>query len=71
MNLNGKTVTVRGWRGVAFDVIGYSDSGHVKAVMVGDDRVHYVDEEDCVVIDEGDYCSECGQIGCGNGNKEE
>ena len=33
-------------------------------VMVGDDRVHEVDPDDLIVIDDLDYCAECGQIGC-------
>ena len=37
---------------------------HVRAVMVGDDRVHEVDKDDLVLLDEDAYCSECGQVGC-------
>lgn len=37
----------------------------VIAVMVGDDRRHIVDKSDLTEIDEEDYCSDCGQIGCG------
>ena len=36
----------------------------VRAVMVGDDRVHEIDIDDLTVIDDLDYCAECGQIGC-------
>jgi hypothetical protein len=36
----------------------------VKAVMVGDDRVHLVDVGDLIIISEDDYCHGCGQIGC-------
>jgi hypothetical protein len=36
----------------------------VRAVMVGDDRVHEVDADDLEPIDELDYCAECGQVGC-------
>lgn len=42
-------------------------TGMVRAVMVGDDRVHIVDPDDLTEIDEDDYCSGCGQIGCGHG----
>ena len=38
--------------------------GMVEVVMVGDDAVHKVDESDLTVIDDLDYCSGCGQIGC-------
>lgn len=37
----------------------------VKVVMVGDDHRHHVDVDDLEKIGEGDYCSSCGQIGCG------
>lgn len=33
-------------------------------VMVGDDRKFEVDPADITKIDDNDYCSECGQIGC-------
>lgn len=36
----------------------------VEAVMVGDDHVWKIDVDDLVLIDEDDYCHECGQIGC-------
>lgn len=39
----------------------------VRAVMVGDDRVHEIDVDDLTEISEDDYCSGCGQIGCGHG----
>jgi hypothetical protein len=37
----------------------------LRVVMVGDDAEHIVDPDDLVVIDDEDYCSHCGQIGCG------
>ena len=37
----------------------------VRAVMVGDDRVHLVDVDDLTVISDEDYCPGCGQTGCG------
>jgi hypothetical protein len=68
--------TVAGYGGVAFYLTGwavddtdedgdevYSDS-MVIAVMVGDDRPHLVDVDDLTVINEDDYCHECGQVGC-------
>lgn len=45
--------------------LGGVETGMVLAVMVGDDRVHIVDPDDLTVIGEDDYCSCCGQIGCG------
>ena len=62
----GMTVKVRGWRGIAFDVRSV-DGYMVQAVMVGDDRVHKVDVKDCEEINDDEFCSECGQMGCGNG----
>jgi hypothetical protein len=37
----------------------------LRVVMVGDDREHEVDPDDLVMLDDDDYCSSCGQIGCG------
>lgn len=39
-------------------------TGQIVAVMVGDDRCWTFDPQDAHPIDELDYCSECGQIGC-------
>ena len=39
--------------------------GRVVAVMVGDDREHTVDTSDLTELADEDYCSGCGQIGCG------
>jgi hypothetical protein len=36
----------------------------VIAIMVGDDRIHVVNVEDLTVLDDDDYCSQCGQVGC-------
>lgn len=71
---------VEGWPGVAFYLTGYVetptedtwwdgilrvDFSRVCAVMVGDDREHIVDVEDLTPLADGEYCRECGQIGCG------
>lgn len=40
----------------------------VRMVMVGDDRVFEVDRDDLSPLDADDYCSECGQVGCGWGH---
>jgi len=37
------------------------------AHMVGDDKTFHVDRHDLVPIDDDDYCSGCGQIGCTHG----
>ena len=46
------------------------ESGEVLAVMVGDDKRHTVDIEDLILIDDLDYCTECGQIGCTHDGRE-
>ncbi len=38
----------------------------VRAIMVGDDREHFVALEDLTPIAEDDFCHGCGQIGCGH-----
>jgi hypothetical protein len=40
------------------------DYDRVRAVMVGDDRVFVVEVDDLTRLDDGDYCSQCGQVGC-------
>jgi hypothetical protein len=78
-------VRVKGWRGVAFNILGPAqevrqdedgseylddDEDQVRVVMVGDDKVHIVDKDDCTEIPEEDYCHECGQIGCSHDGRE-
>lgn len=36
----------------------------VRMVMVGDDRIFEIDKDDLTPLEDGDYCPECGQIGC-------
>ena len=36
----------------------------VRIVMGGDDREHVVYEHELRVLDDNDYCTQCGQIGC-------
>lgn len=43
------------------------DTSMVRAVMVGDDREHIIDVDDLRPIGDDEYCSCCGQIGCGWG----
>ena len=40
------------------------DTSQVECHMVGDDRTFTFDTEDMVKLDEEEYCSCCGQIGC-------
>lgn len=35
--------------------------------MVGDDRKHRVSMDELTIIEEGDFCSGCGQTGCLHG----
>lgn len=39
-------------------------TGRVVAHMVGDDRDFSFDVSELTVLDEDDYCAECGQVGC-------
>ena len=43
------------------------DTDNAIMVMVGDDRKHTIPVEDLTPIADEDYCSCCGQIGCGWG----
>jgi hypothetical protein len=70
--------TVEGYHGIAFWYAGpelvpdadsewtgeMNETGMARMVMVGDDREFIIDPDDCTVISFGDYCPECGQIGC-------
>lgn len=70
--------TVRGYRGIAFYVLGWETApdadtewtgieertGQVIAIMVGDDHRHVVDPNDLTPIAREAYCGECGQVGC-------
>ncbi|HVP70193.1 MAG TPA: hypothetical protein VMS45_02640 [Gemmatimonadaceae bacterium] len=46
------------------------DTGRVVMVMVGDDRRHSIDPDDCTALGDLDYCAECGQIGCEHDGRE-
>lgn len=63
----GKTVRCSLWGGIAFYIVEDDGDGNLVGVMVGDDKRHSLREEDCTVLDESEYCSECGQIGCTHG----
>lgn len=70
--------TVKGWRGVAWHVLGWETeptedtewdgieerTGRVICVMVGDNRHFSEDPEDVTPLRREEYCGECGQIGC-------
>jgi len=45
-------------------------TGRLLVVMVGDDYRHAVDPEELSVIEELDYCAECGQLGCTHDGRE-
>jgi len=71
--------SVDGYSGIAFYFAGpelkpdedtewtgiMNETGMARMVMVGDDREHIIDPADCTVLGYEDYCSSCGQIGCG------
>lgn len=42
-------------------------TGKVECVMVGDNRKFSFDPEDLTPLDDDEFCSCCGQIGCGWG----
>lgn len=49
---------------VYFEPEQVDDDYMVFCVMVGDDKVYSFYADDLELIDEDDYCRECGQIGC-------
>jgi len=69
---------VNGWNSIAWRVYGWETqpdedtewsgyetrTGNIICVMVGDDRQFSFNPEDVTALNDGDYCSECGQIGC-------
>lgn len=75
--------SVYGYKGIAFYLKGYEtfncydmdteeeeervNTDNVIAVMVGDDRKHVVSVDDLTLLKDDEYCSSCGQIGCGHG----
>jgi len=61
--------------GVAWHILGwelvpdwetgeYERTGWIIAVMVGDDYPYKFEPGELVPLQEGEYCPECGQIGC-------
>ena len=40
------------------------DKDTVIGIMVGDNKKHEIDVEDLILINDDDYCSSCGQVGC-------
>ena len=75
-NYDAPAYQVVGWRGIAWDVLGwelepdentewtgcYERTGNLVVVMVGDDRPFTVDPGGLSPLSEDDFCSECGQI---------
>jgi hypothetical protein len=43
------------------------DGSRLRLVMVGDDREFEADADECTLISDDDFCSDCGQVGCGHG----
>lgn len=70
-----KRYRVDAWPGIAFWLKGWiadadglvETHDFVRAVMVGDNKEHIIDVDDLTPINDNDYCSCCGQIGCGWG----
>lgn len=70
--------TVDGYRGMAWHYIGPEtradeetewtgiepETGNVRMVMVGDDRVFTFEPGECHSIPDEEYCGGCGQVGC-------
>lgn len=62
------------WHAIAYEPM-YDEYGDedgyttdtIIAVMVGDNRRFRIPTEDCIPITNDEYCSQCGQIGCGHG----
>lgn len=73
-----RAYTVRGHSGIAWYVMGWETepdedtewsgcenrTGQIVCIMVGDDHHWTFEPDDVSPIEEGDYCAECGQIGC-------
>ena len=75
-------VTAEGFAGSAYRILGWQTepdedtewsgyevrTGNLVCVMVGDDFHWNFEPELLVPLEEGSYCRECGQIGCGHGS---
>lgn len=48
-----------------------NDTDRYVVVMVGDDRRHTVDVDDCEEIADDEFCLECGQMGCMHGRADD
>lgn len=53
-----------------YETVDEVESSRAVVVMVGDDRPHVVDLEDCTALPPEAYCDGCGQIGCGHGSAQ-
>jgi len=78
-----KAYRVEGYGGVAWRVTGHEEAldedyewtgiktvieDRVVAHMIGDDRDFTFGVDELTPIEDDEFCSECGQIGCGHGN---
>lgn len=43
------------------------DPDFILAHMIGDDRIYRIELTEVIPITDDEYCSQCGQIGCGHG----
>jgi hypothetical protein len=77
-----KAYRVEGYGGVAWHVTGHEEAldedyewtgiktvieDRVVAHMVGDDENFTFGVDDLTPLEDDEFCSECGQIGCGHG----
>lgn len=60
----GTHIKVNTFSGVALTVRSYRPDGRMIVRMVGDDRDWDVDPTDAMPLDDDEFCTECGQIGC-------
>jgi len=57
--------------GISWEEPEERETGMMRAVMVGDDRVWVVDPSDLTKLGELDYCAECGQVGCAGDGRDD
>jgi len=73
--------TVDSAPGVAFRLVGFPtvddgsggediDDSMALVVAVGDNYLRTVDVADLTALDDGDWCGQCGQLGCGHDGRE-
>lgn len=66
--LVNKIVKIDCMPGIAWHVDGYvrhgSNEGYISCHMIGDDRTFVFDPDSATLINDDEYCSCCGQMGC-------